>query len=492
MRRFKLCAPINLDRLKTPAWKHQQAELTLHAEDPARALFWQMRTGKSKVVIDTACHLYSEGKIDAVLIFAPNGVHDNWIRRQIPAHGWDNLKIEGLAWKAKLAGPAAKTREAWLAKFKAMLKNREALNIFAFNNESVIRDDVRKLIARVAKANRVLAVWDESADYRTPGSKRTAMMRALARRVVYRRILDGTPLDNKPLHAFAQFELLEKAALGFEKYSDFCQFFASWKPAFRGRGLTVDKYQNLEVLRERLAKYSSVVLREDCDDLPNLINTTREISLSDKQKEVYEDVRKNTIIKSLKGISIGEQSLKIAKLQQVVSGFLYDEYGACHVIPGANPRIEALLDEVEITSGKVIIWAQFKKDIELIRKALKSEKIGFVEYHGDVPEKTRAAALDRFHKDEGLKAFLGQPAAGGRGLEILADKVIWYSHTWAAITRKQASERATKMGGRNVSLVDFIAPGIEHYIRRSVEANIDIADDIAGRGLQEVLKGTGI
>ena len=189
------------------------------------------------------------------------------------------------------------------------------------------------------------------------------------------------------------------------------------------------------------------------------------------------------------GVSIGENAARIMKLQQVVSGFLIDEYSRNHVIPGGNPRLDALAEEVELTPGKVIIWAQFKKDMDLIARTLRPLGVPFVEYHGDINESKRARALELFRDDERYKVFLGQPQAGGRGLELLADKIIWYSHTWSAITRKQACERATKMGGKNVEIVDFVAPGVDEYIRGRVERNIEIAAEVAGKGLKAVLAG---
>jgi len=43
------------------------------------------------------------------------------------------------------------------------------------------------------------------------------------------------------------------------------------------------------------------------------------------------------------------------------------------------------------------------------------------------------------------------------------------------------------MGGKNVEIVDFIAPGVDEYIRGRVEKNIEIAAEVAGKGLKAVL-----
>ena len=64
------------------AYAHQREEVERSARLPAWGLLWQMRTGKSKVVIDTA----ARAGFATVLLFAPNGVHGNWARRELPLH----------------------------------------------------------------------------------------------------------------------------------------------------------------------------------------------------------------------------------------------------------------------------------------------------------------------------------------------------------------------------------------------------------------------
>ena len=64
---------------KTVPFAHQR-EVYEQSKDRAYfALAWEMGTGKSKVVVDTAAYLYTEERIDAVLITAPNDVHINWV-----------------------------------------------------------------------------------------------------------------------------------------------------------------------------------------------------------------------------------------------------------------------------------------------------------------------------------------------------------------------------------------------------------------------------
>ena len=76
---------------KTTPFKHQLEEWERSREETARAIFWEQGTGKSKLIIDTACWLWSRGLIDAVLVVAPNGVHRNWVENEIPDHVPDEI-----------------------------------------------------------------------------------------------------------------------------------------------------------------------------------------------------------------------------------------------------------------------------------------------------------------------------------------------------------------------------------------------------------------
>lgn len=493
---------------KTDPYLHQLREFEASADLPARALFWQMRTGKSKVVIDTACHLYREREIDAVVVVAPNGVHENWLRRELPIHHWDSVDRRELAWRTRTAGTAMAKEtgwvskedrerwrhehEAWWDKARAMLKSRD-LAWFTFNSESMTRDDVRRLIARIVRNRRLLIVFDESHDFRRPGSKRTKMARALARKCPYRRILTGTPVTNSPLHAFSQYELLEPGALGFSKYGDFKDRYAEYTMESNRRGHrypVLKEYRNLDELQERMAPWSSVVLRSDCHDLPDLVRRTRDVAMSDEQLRLYRELHR-TFVLEVDGqeVSVGESAARLAKLQQVVSGFLIDEFKDVHTIPGPCPRLDAVSDEVYLCPGKIIVWCRFREDMDRVANRLTADGHEVVQYHGRTSDDEKARVRELFAPgaENEVKALVGWPA---QGLDLsAAAEIVWYSHTFDAIMREQADERATAIGGENVSVVDVrVAGSVDDYILDNVLDKVSVAEALAGSGMQEALR----
>ena len=65
-------------KFKTKPYKHQLTALEKSWNKEVYALFMEMGTGKSKVLIDNISMLYDRGKINGALIIAPKGVYKNW------------------------------------------------------------------------------------------------------------------------------------------------------------------------------------------------------------------------------------------------------------------------------------------------------------------------------------------------------------------------------------------------------------------------------
>lgn len=478
--------------MKTKPFKHQAKEYEGHYADRARALLWQQRTGKSKVIVDSACRLFTDfSDLDAVVVFAPNGVHWNWELRQLPVHHWDDVPRMSWVWRTPLANDPGHR-----AAFKRCLEYREGLPWFFFSSDVCTREDCRRLVKAVALKRKFMLVVDESHDFRTPGSKRSHMLRALARRAAYRRILTGTAVHNSPLHAWSQFELLEEQALGFKNYTDFEAYHAEYETQRTKAGHRYQKlkeYRNLEPLRAKMARLSSVVLREDVEDMPEVIRSIRDVEPTEEQVRLYREFHKAFMARLDSGeeVSIGERTTRFVKLQQIMSGFVVDEHGAERDL-AENPRLDALMNEVSLTPGKIIVWCMFQPDIRRVAAALRKVGIPFVEYHGKVSGDRKQKAIDEFQLGK-AKVFLGQYASGGSGLDLsAADNIFNYSHTFDAIDSSQSIERATQVGGKHVSAIDFVLPGPDEHVLQAVARKLSQAEYLQGPGLRDLIRGMAI
>lgn len=504
---MSVIAAIDAD-FRTFPFPHQLREFELSAEAERRALLWQMRTGKSKLIVDTACHLAKTGAISAVVVIAPNGVHENWVSRELPTHHWDTVPRDTLSWRTSIAGTKGEARvpaydrrgwreqhEAFWARAERLLSREDRLAWFAFASETVTRKDVRALLSRVVrrKRGRVLLVIDESDDFGAPGSKKTKMVRALADRCSHRRILTGTVVENSPLRAYSQFELLGKHTLGYADYAAFKERHAVYerKRTRDGRSYPVlSEYVNLDDLKERMARWSSVVLRPP--DMSVVVRVPRSVVLTDEQTRLYRELHRTTLLElGNREVSLGEYPPGLVKFQQIVSGYLVDEFGDEHEIPGGNPRLDALVEEVLMTGGRNVVWCAFRRDMDQVTAALEAQGRRVLQYHGRTSDEDKALARREFAPgaESQYDDLVGHPRSGGRGLNLAgADKMIWYSHTTDAVVRSQADERLSELGGGAVQVVDFRAPGVDCYILDEILApKTATAEDVARTGLREVL-----
>lgn len=468
---------------------HQEAEYARHKFSPARALGWQMRTGKTRAVVESACALYEALEIQGVLVIAPNGVHRQWAEEQV--FRWGGTDNNAFAWR--FSNP---DNLADFEKFIARCQNGNCLlNWMCVNMEVIIRDDVRLAMKRFQKTvGRGMLVIDESHHFARAGAKRTGVARGLRDKWPFRRILSGTLAENSWRQVFSQYEILEHGALGHTTLEDFDDEFTEFGKVRCGRKFLVKPTgpKNLDVLKRRLARLTSVVLRSDCEDLPEIQFDRRVVEMTSAQQR-YWDVVKNKELEAAERLGhdrVFAGGAALVKLQQIEGGYFFNPALPRLeqvVAPAENPKMLILLDEITQYDGQVIAWFEYTHELEAAYAALSGAKISCVRYHGKVGQGVREENLKQF-KSGRVRALLAQPRAGGEGRDMsAAGKIVWYSHTPDAVVRAQANERATAMYGRGVQVVDMIAPVGEYFLGLT-EKKTTLADDVSRRGLRGVIE----
>jgi SNF2 family DNA or RNA helicase len=162
----------------------------------------------------------------------------------------------------------------------------------------------------------------------------------------------------------------------------------------------VHKFQNLGELSDRLKGFSYRVLKEDCLDLPEKIYMKRHVALTKEQENLYEQMRK-TAIANLNGKVTSTVTVltQLMRLQQITCGHFVADDGTVQTIK--NNRLDELMDVLEETENKAIIWAYWQRDVQDIRDAIE-KKYGprsVVDYYGLTPQDERQDNIRRFQND---------------------------------------------------------------------------------------------
>jgi len=481
---------------QTDPYLHQHDCFMLSRDKDAFAILAEQGTGKTKIAIDTIAYLYANGKINTALVVAPNGVHRNWVDNEIPVHMPHYIDYRSAYW-------VATPRKADKARMEhAMQTDGHFLRIITMNVEALSTQRGKEFFYMLARATQAICIVDESTRIKTPGVKRTKTLIAAAKYFEYRRIMTGTPVTQGPFDFYSQFKFLDPHILGFTTYTAFKHHFAEFErvPTRNNRQGFYESliaYRNLDELVTSIKPYSFRIRKKDCLDLPDKVYETRYVELSKEQKRLYDDLLKRNVaelktetrasdLQVPEGLTAEEEFFfycqrddvgkvraknaltKLLRLQQIIGGFATDENGKTYAIENKNARIESLLELIEETEGKIIIWARFRAEIAAISAALK-EKYGsgaVVEYHGGVSNEDRAKAIDLFQNKalipnewEG-RFFVGQPHSAGLGLTLTAaNTMIYFSQDFSLEARLQSEDRAHRIGQINkVTYIDLVAP----------------------------------
>jgi SNF2 family DNA or RNA helicase len=230
-------------------------------------------------------------------------------------------------------------------------------------------------------------------------------------------------------------------------------------------------------------------LKKDCLDLPEKTYIERQVELTEEQQKHYASM-KQLALAAIKGKTVTAPHVltQLMRLHQITCGHMKLDDNT--VVDIKNNRMSELLDTLDETSGKVIIWANYIYDIEKIVKEL-IKKYGdesVVDYYGAINSETRQKNIEDFQNNPNCRFFVGNPQTGGYGITLTAaNTVIYYSNGYDLEKRLQSEDRAHRIGQKNiVTYIDFIAPKtVDEKIRKALRKKINIASEILGEKIEE-------
>ncbi|MGH8093796.1 MAG: SNF2-related protein [Chthoniobacterales bacterium] len=289
-------------------------------------------------------------------------------------------------------------------------------------------------------------VLDEAQHIKNPETQNAQAAFSLSAR--QRFVLTGTPMENSVRDLWSLMNFVAPGYLG--SRADFRERYE--KP------LTVNPDA---VLHRRLARRLRPFLlrRRKVDvarELPEKIEQIVPCELGLTQRATY-----NALLCEIQQ-GIGKTGTNDGAMRmRMLTGLLRLRQACCDLrLLGALPDEAAepsakldLLDELlgEIIDGghRVLIFSQFVKMLDLVRKRLEASGTAHCYLAGLT--KNRQEQVDRFQNDEKIPVFLISLKAGGVGLNLsAADTVIHFDPWWNAAVEAQAIDRAHRIGQKRV------------------------------------------
>jgi SNF2 family DNA or RNA helicase len=360
------------------------------------------------------------------------------------------------------------------------------MNIEAFSTEK--GQQFAKIFLRVTDA--FMAI-DESTTIKTPTAKRTKAIVKIGKDARYRRIATGSPVTKSPLDLYSQCDFLGEDCLNYNSYYAFQARYAvlvERKMATHTFKQVVG-YRHLDELKDKLDRFAFRVTKDECLDLPDKIYLRRDVDLTTEQKKAYEQMKLMALSVLDEGlVSTNNALTQLMRLHQIACGYVKLDDGQEIDLP--NNRLSELMDLLAESDGKVIIWANYRKNIQDIKLAIQKEygMTSVATYYGDTAAEDRQDIVDKFSDPKSeLRFFVGNPTTGGYGLTLVSSHtVVYYSNSFDLEKRLQSEDRAHRIGQtEKVTYIDLIATNtVDEHIVKALRNKINIASAVLGEEIK--------
>ncbi len=336
-----------------------------------------------------------------------------------------------------------------------------------------------------------LIALDEASFIRNPDTEAAKALRSL--RSESRIALTGTPIENSARDLWSIYHFLIPGYLG--SRDTFKERFE--KPLSDGAG-SVDGRKSAERLRRLIRPFFlRRTKREVLKDLPEKIEQILWCDLSSAQTEIYKrileeghDEVRNARKRQGQGAARLTMFTLLLRLRQVccdlrLTGLPQESLASVPAddLSGKLPLWRDRIHEIIASGGRVLVFSQFVKFLQLLRDDLVSENVKFCYLDGQSND--RAEQVERFQKQVENKVFLISLKAGGYGLNLTAaDHVMLMDPWWNPAVEAQAIDRAHRLGQERV------VTALRLVTRNTVEEKI-IKLQAAKRGIIEATLDEG-
>lgn len=433
-------------------------------------LLFEMGCGKTLTAIAVMGAAYKMGKIRKVLIVAPTSVCAVWPKE------FEDYAAFPFTVRTMLGDKNKRLKElSDLQRFPY-----PHLKVAVINYESTWRDGIFEALEEY---DADMIICDESQRIKTHDSEQSKAMHRLGDKARYKMILSGTPVQNEAVDIFSQYRFLDSTVFG--------QNFYTFRNRYAVMGgfnkKQIVAYRDLDQLIQKEHSIAYRVTKDEALDLPEQTFENRCITMSPKERQIYDRIRRDSFAELQNGGTITATTVltKLLRLQQFTGGFLVED-DATKPQMVSRGKLDALSDILQdyVIEGKkkLVIFARFLPEVheieKLTEKMLKKHGMKAVSIYGEIKKELRGDIVQQFQTDPRTMVFIGQIDTAGTGITLTAaDTCVYYSVNFNYATYSQSLSRIHRIGQRNCC--NYIHLVVENSIDSQVLEALSKKEDLA-------------
>lgn len=425
-------------------YKHQLMTASFLSANNRAYCFSEQGTGKTASVLWAVDYLMKIGDVKKVLVVCPLSIMKSaWLddafsvcmhRRAAVAHGTPKQRrkiIEG-------------DYEITIINYDGLGTVQKELK--AAKYDLVVADEATFI--KNAQTDR----WKKFASIVTPATKIWA--------------LTGTPAAQSPLDAFGLAKMVtpHRVPNYFTRWRDKVMIKVSqftWAP----------KPKATQIVNHAL-KPAIRFTKAQCLDLPPVTYVSQEVQMTSQQEKYYKALKSQALIEAAGSqVTAVHAAAALNKLLQLSCGAVYSDDGEVIQFNAKN-RLRVMLDVIEASSHKVIVFVPFRHAIDICKEYIEANGYSVEVISGAVSANNRSRIISDFQNKPDPHVLVIQPQSAAHGVTLTAANTIcWFGPIPSVETWLQANERINRPSQENkMTVVKLFGSDVEKRVYSVLES----------------------
>jgi SNF2 family DNA or RNA helicase len=228
--------------------------------------------------------------------------------------------------------------------------------------------------------------------------------------------------------------------------------------------------------------------KAECLDLPDLVYQTREIPLTAQVNKYYKALKSQLMIEAAgEEVSAVNAAAALSKLLQISGGAVYTD--THEVIEfDVSPRLNALMEVLDETEHKVIVFIPFRHTIDIVSNHLTTQGVTNEIIQGSVSARERSEIINRFQTMTSPRVLVIQPQAASHGVTLTAaNTVVFWSPVMSVETYLQCVARIDRVGQQNsMTVVHLQGSEVERKMYQMLQGKVSLHEKLVDLYKQEL------